>query len=94
MKSVIIYTASKVPVNSNLNVSIVQKKVSKTEYVNWANKTEFTNFVDTLYVPAGSDTYCEIVCQCGEKYIYANKSAVPNSSLICNCGRKVLVYGA
>lgn len=92
MKPVISFTASQVPVNSNLNVSIVQKKLSDTEFRNYTSKTEFTNYIDTLHVPKGSTTYCYVKCQCGMEHDYANKDAVPAVNLTCSCGRKVIAY--
>ena len=92
-KPVIKYTTNKLPVNGVLNISIVQKKISKTEYINWADKTEFTNATDLLYVPPTSDTYVYIICQCGIEYIYVDKTEVPSSNLTCSCGRKVIEYG-
>jgi len=88
-KPVISYVANE----TILNIPIVRKKVSKTSYVNWTDKTEFTNYVDTLYVPPTSDCYVYIKCQCGIEYEYENKTAVPESNLTCSCGRKVIEYG-
>lgn len=93
-KPVVKYTTIEVPINGNLNVPIVRKKVTKTEYVNWADKTEFTDAVDLLYVPPTSDTYVYIICQCGQEYIYVDKTEVPSSNLTCSCGRKVIEYGS
>ncbi len=93
-KPVVKYTTVEIPVEGDLNVSIVRKKVTKTDYVNWADKQEFTDAVDMLYVPPTSDTYVYIICQCGQEYIYANKTEVPSSSLTCPCGRKVIEYSS
>lgn len=92
-KPVIKYQANKIPIEGELNVAIVRKVISKTEYVNWADKTEFTNAVDQLYVPPTSDTYVYIICQCSIEYIYADKTEVPSSNLTCTCGRKIIEYG-
>ena len=93
VKPIIKYQASSIPINSALNVSIVQKKVDPTTFVNFANKTELTDFIDLLYVPPTSDTYLEIVCQCAVEYVYAVKEDVPATNLVCDCGRKVIEYG-
>ena len=92
-KPVVKYTTKAVPIDGDLNVSIVRNKISKTDYVNWENKQEFTDAVDQLYAPPTSDTYVYIICQCGHEYIYTDKTEVPSSSLICTCGRKVIEYG-
>jgi len=91
-KPVVKFTTKIVPIESDLNVSIVRKKLSKTEYVNWQDKQEFTDAVDLLYVPPRSDTYVYIICQCGHEYIYIDKTEVPSSNLTCSCGRKVIEY--
>ena len=93
-KPIISYRTEKKPLTLDGNKSIVQKKVSKTEYRNFTNKTELTDFVDTFYIPPTSDTYMEITCQCGTKYTYATKTAVPATNITCSCGRKVIQYGA
>ena len=53
--------------------AIVRKRVG-SEFVNWADVTELTNFIDTLYVPPTSDTYMYIICGCGEEYTYTLKT--------------------
>jgi len=93
-KPVISYVANKIPLNTELNVSIVQKKIDKTTFRNWNDKTEFTDYVDSLYVHPRSDCYVYIKCQCDTEYVYANKTAVPVSNITCSCGRKVIKYGS
>jgi hypothetical protein len=91
-KPVIMFVASKIPVNSTMNVSIVQKKISNTQYANYENEAELEAYVNSLYVPPDSDQYCKIVCQCGLEYNYL-KTALPASNVTCTCGRKVIEYG-
>jgi len=86
------YRAQLRPLNLDDNASIVKKKINKTHYVNWANKTELTNYIDSLYVHPSSDTYLFIVCQCGNQFSYSNKTNVPSSNVTCNCGRKAIEY--
>jgi hypothetical protein len=93
MKSIIRLISSAVPVNSILNMSIFQKKVSDTEYRNFVNKAELVEYVDSLYSPEDVDSYICITCQCGTRYQYNTKDDVPSESLICECGRKVIEYG-
>jgi len=94
MKSIIVYSALKLPVNSIFNISIVQKKISNSEYVDFVNKLEFTDYVDSLYAPLDVNTYCDITCQCSKKYTYSSKDDVPSDNVICSCGRKVIEFGA
>ena len=94
-KPVISYEVNqKIPLDTELNVSIVRKKLTKTSYRNWNDKTEFVDYVDTLYVPPTSDCYVYIKCQCGELFEYVDSSAVPSDNVICSCGRKVIEYGS
>lgn len=80
------------PLRGVLNTSISRKKIDKSTYRDWQEKNELTSFIDTLYVDPKSDTYLLIICQCGTEFNYATKSDVPTSSVICNCGRNVLIY--
>ena len=90
-KPVISFEAkSKVPV-ALVNKSLVAKKTGD----NYTNKTERTDYVDTLYVHPSSDTYLYAKCQCGQEYSYVDKAAVPSSNLNCsNCSRKIIEYGS
>jgi len=82
------------PLTAELNKSIVRMQITKTSYRDWNNKTELTDYIDTLYVPPTSDTYMFIKCQCGTEYVYATKTTVPATNVTCTCGRKVIEYGA
>lgn len=94
MKPIVHYIADmKVPIDSTLNISIVRKKISKTNYVNWINKSELTTFIDTLYIPPTSDCYMCVTCQCGTDFSYSIKQEIPTHNVTCTCGRKVLEYG-
>ncbi len=93
VKPVISYTTNKIPLIPQLNVSIIRKQESPSYFRNWNNKTEFTNFVDTLYVPPTSNCYVYIRCQCRSEYAYASKTEVPDGNITCHCGRKVIEYG-
>ena len=93
-KPVIKYQAARMPLDTALNSSIACMQVSSTENRNWNNKAEFTDYVDQLYVPPSSDTYVYIICQCGAEFVYATKADVPSSNVVCDCGRKVLIYGS
>lgn len=90
---VIKYETTVLPLNDQFNLSIVRKRTD-VDYINWANKTELTDFVDSLYVPPKSDTYMYIICQCGAEYIYVTKDDVPDTNVVCSCGRNVLIYGS
>ena len=91
-KSIIRYQASKVPVASNLNISVAQRSVSKTESTNWADKAELVSFADQLYSPPSAD-YLQIICQCNAEYAYATKADVPSTNVTCSCGRKLIEFG-
>lgn len=86
------FQANNIPLIAQLNTSIVRKRL-ESGYVNFTNKTDLTDYVDQLYNPPMSDTYLYIVCQCKKEFIYTTKSDVPSSNVICNCGRKVIIYG-
>jgi len=73
------------------NESLVIKRVDDT-YENFSNKTDLTDFIDTLYDPPTSDTYLQAICGCGRDYTYATKAAVPISNVTCSCGRKIIEY--
>lgn len=88
------YKADERPLTLDDNSAIVKRRVNKTTFVNWENKTELTNFIDTLYVHPQSDTYLYVICQCGIEYPYVNKANVPSSNVTCSCGRKVIEYGS
>lgn len=93
-KPVISYEVQQaLPLVSQLNVSIVRKKIDKTTYRNWNNKFEFISYVNTLYVHPSSDCYVHIKCQCSTEYNYVNSSVVPSSNVTCSCGRKIIEYG-
>jgi len=94
IKPVIHYHADQRPFQLDNDSPIVRKKIDKTTYENWANKTELTDFIDSLYVPPTSDTYLCIICQCGTQYTYVDKNAVPSTDFTCSCGRKVIKYGS
>lgn len=93
-KPIISYAAQQIlPLIPELNVSVVRKKVDKTTYRNWTNKTELTDYVDQLYVPPTSNCYLFIKCQCNMEHEYTNKTDVPATNLTCTCGRKLVEYG-
>ena len=84
------YVSNKRPIELDDNLSIVKK----SNGVKWNNKTELTNYIDSLYVHPNSDTYLYVECHCGETYTYANKSNVPSSSVTCSCSRKIIEYSS
>ena len=88
------YQAQERPLALDNDAAIVRKKVNKTTFVNWANKTELTDFIDALYVHPLSDTYLYVICQCGTEYPYTTKANVPSSNVTCSCGRKIIEYGS
>lgn len=93
-KPVISYVINqKLPLIPVFNYSIIRKKLSSSSYVNWNNKKEFTDYVDTLFVPQMSDCYVYVKCQCGTEYQYADKTQVPSTNTTCTCGRKIIEYG-
>ena len=93
IKPRISYVAQLRPLTLDANASVVRKKVDESTMVNWANKTELTDFVDSLYVHPSSNSYVWIKCQCGIEYNYATKTAVPSGNITCACGRRVIKYG-
>jgi hypothetical protein len=89
-KPVISYIATKGL--ARIDIPIIQKKICKKEYCNWKNKLEFTNFLDTLYVPPSSTCYVYVKCHCNKEYIYENKLSIPENNFYCFCGRKIIEY--
>jgi hypothetical protein len=89
MKHIISYTASKLNIPL---IPVVQKRVSKKEYRNFNNKAELVDYLGSIR--AGSDSKCmSITCNCGKIHDLISESDIPESSLICNCGRNLIIYG-
>jgi len=80
------------PVPFPLNTSVVRKRTGST-YVNWSSKSELTDYVDTLRPHPDSDTYLYAHCSCGRDYEYSDKTNIPSTSVVCECGRKIIQYG-
>lgn len=93
MKPIVSYQAGKLfaPL---MNLSVVQKRISKRECRNYNDKQEFTDYVDSINASPTVDGYVSIICCCGKEYDYANKTEIPSSNLTCDCGRKLIVYGS
>ena len=77
-----------------ISISVIRKRISKNNYVNFTDKTDLIDFVDSLYEPPSSDTYMQVICSCGIEYPYATSTDVPSSDLSCSCGRVILKYGS
>ena len=92
IKPRISFNSQERPLTLDNNAAIVRKRVNKTTFVNWNNKAELTNFIDSLYVHPLSNTYLYIICQCRREFIYSDKASVPSSNVNCSCGRKVIEY--
>jgi len=90
-KPIATYKAVDRPLALDENAAICRKRSGST-FSDWSNKTELTDFIDSLYKPQTSDTYLYIVCGCGTEYIYTLKADVPSSNVTCPCGRKVIEY--
>lgn len=91
MKPVIAYAAHTLPMM--LEFPIIRKRISEKLDRNFNNKTEFTNYVDSIKASQTVDSYVGITCSCGKKYDYATKNAIPSSNVVCTCGRDILIYG-
>jgi hypothetical protein len=90
MKATVQYVASKLPVFMK-DVPIVQKREGNV-VVNFLNKTDLTNFIDSQGTVPDADRYLMITCQCGKIYDYVLKTDVPNANMTCPCGRCVIKY--
>ncbi len=91
MIPIVAYSASSLPFV--LELPIVRKRVSQTEERNFNDKAELTAFVDSIRASRRVDGYVGIVCSCGHKYDYVTENDVPSTSVVCTCGRDVLIYG-
>jgi len=76
---------------TNLITPIVRKREGQN-YRNFKDKTEFINFVDNIGPSRRVTGYVTIKCSCGKIYEFLSKNEIPDSSLICDCGRHVLIY--
>lgn len=83
-----------ISVNRPLALDNNASLLKKADNINWADKTELTDYIDLLYVSPNSDTYLYVKCDCGIDYIYTEKSDVPSDDVTCSCGRNVIKYGA
>ncbi|MDD5649592.1 MAG: hypothetical protein PHF86_04130 [Candidatus Nanoarchaeia archaeon] len=88
-KSIVSYIASNNPFQ--LNNSIVQKRESNT-YRNWLNKNELIDFIDSLPVPNGVESYMYIKCHCGLEHKFSKKDDIPDKNFNCKCNRKIIEY--
>ncbi len=89
-KSVVSYVASNNPFQ--LNISVVQKRESN-KYRNWLNKDELVNYIDSLPVSNGVESYIHIKCHCGLEHKFLTKDDVPDKNFNCKCNRKIIEYG-
>jgi len=72
---------------------ITQKPlIRRRDGINWADKAELTDYVDSLYVAPTSDTYLQAICKCGLEYSYTTKEDVPDTDFDCSCGREIFEY--
>lgn len=77
-----------------IDIPVVQKRISKKECRNYNDKQEFTDYVDSIKPSVRVDGYISILCSCGKEYDYVDKNEVPSSNLICDCGRRLIIYGS
>jgi len=77
-----------------MSIPVVRNRISKKDYVNFTNKTELIDFIDSLYEPPSSDTYMQVICSCGMEHAYTTSTDVPNSNVTCSCGRVLIKYGS
>lgn len=93
MNPIISYKAGKL-FAPRMDMSVIQKRISKQECRNFNDRQEFVDYVDSIRPSIRADGYVSITCSCGKVYDYANKSEIPPSDLICECGRKLIIYGS
>jgi len=74
-------------------IPLVQKRETKTSTRNYNDKQEFVDFIDSIKPSRRVDIYLMIECSCGKLYEYTNRDEVPSSNLICECKRKLIIYG-
>lgn len=90
MEHIISYTASKLNIP---HIPVVQKRVSKKEYRNFNNKAELVEYLISIRAVSDSSKCISITCNCGKIYNLESESDIPESSLICDCGRNLIIYG-
>jgi len=76
---------------TNLVTPIVRKREGQS-YQNFKNKAEFIDFVDSVRPSRRVTGYVTVKCSCGKTYEFSSKDEIPDSNLICDCGRHVLIY--
>ena len=91
MRAAVSYQATRLPL-SLANISIVQK-LDGHQAVNFASKQDFIANIESKNTITDADVHVVITCQCGKVYSYDTAGDVPESNVICGCGRKVLIYG-
>ena len=92
MKPIVEYKAGAVFASGD--ISVVQKRESKTAYRNYNDKQEFTDYIDSIKASVTVTGYVMIFCSCHKEYDYTTKDEIPSSNLICECGRKLIIYGS
>jgi len=73
--------------------SIVQKRDGQTMR-NFNDKQEFTDFIDAIKPSTTVTGYVTAKCGCGQVYEYQTKGDVPDTNVICVCGRHIISYGS
>jgi len=91
MRPAISYHASRLPL-ALANMSIVQK-YEGDKAINFASKQDFIDHIDSKNTIPDADVHLVISCQCGKVYSYETPEHIPESNVVCECGRKVLIYG-
>jgi len=91
MKAIVSYIANRMPINM-VNISVVQKKEGHSG-VNFKNRQELIDFINSKGTHKDAEHYLHICCQCSKDYLYDDENQLPTENLTCECGRKVIVYG-
>ena len=93
MNAAFTYSVNKVPLTPIFNQSVVQKRTPQGTTTNYANKQDLVDYLNSQVPAAGTDTLMVINCQCDAIHMFKTADNLPDSSLICDCGRKLIVYG-
>lgn len=91
MNPIVKYVDLKTPFG--MDVPLVQKRIAKGVKRNFKDRQEFVEFIDSIKPSRRVDAYLIIECSCGKAYNLKDENEVPSSNLICECKRKLIIYG-
>jgi hypothetical protein len=89
MNSAILFKASQVPLIPAFNQSVIQKNGQK-----FTDRDDIVQYIESKNPKSGAPILLEAICQCGRDYSYAVKEDIPESNVVCVCGRNLLIYAS